>query len=141
MNEAVIKYYRKLLRTRFEYAGSLENPSIYLDTVISKVRICNHTSDFMHLYINIVDGTIDDIKYMCICDPTANVAIEILCSLVKGKTLEEIAGITEKAFFQFLGTEDEELGKKAKGLLELLNSGIMHFKAQTPTRPPLPSVF
>jgi NifU-like protein involved in Fe-S cluster formation len=130
MNEAVIKYYRKLLRTRFEYAGSLENPSMYLDTVISKVRICNHTSDFMHLYVNIVNNTIDDIKYMCVCDPTANVAIEILCGLAKGKTLEEATGITEKAFFQFMGTEDEELAKKAKGLLELLNTGITQYKAQ-----------
>ena len=131
MDEAVIKYYRKLLRTRFEYAGSFENPSIYLDTVISKVRICNHTSDFMHLYVNIVNNIIDDIKYMCVCDPTANVAIEILCVLVKGKTLEEAAGMTEQAFFQFLGTQDQELGKKAKGLLALLNTGITRYKAQT----------
>ena len=130
MDEAVIKYYRKFLRTRFEYAGSFENPSIYLDTVISKVRICNHTSDFMRLYINIVNSIINDIKYMCVCDPTANVAIEILCGLVKGKTLDETAEITEKAFFQFLGTEDEELSKKAKGLLELLKRGITRYQIQ-----------
>ena len=114
MDEAVIKYYRKLLRTRFEYAGSFENPSIFLDTVGEKVRICNHTSDFMHLYINVVNNIIDDIKYMCVCDPTANVAIEILCTLVKGKTLDEAAAITEQAFFQFLGSDSEELQKKAR---------------------------
>jgi NifU-like protein involved in Fe-S cluster formation len=131
MDEAVIKYYRKLLRTRFEHAGSFENPSIYLDTVISKVRICNHISDYMHLYINIVDNRIDDIRYMCVCDPTANVAIEILCGLVQGKTLEEVGVITEKELLKFLGTEDEELAKKAKGLLELLNTGIIRYKTQT----------
>jgi len=133
MDEAVIKYYRKLLKTRFEYAGSFENPSIYLDSIFSKLRICNHTADFMRLYVNVVNDTIDDIKYMCVCDPTANVAVEILCGLVKGKTLDEVAGITEKAFFQFLGTEEEEFAKKAKGLLELLNSGIARYQAQTPS--------
>ncbi len=133
MDEAVIKYYRKLLKTRFEYAGSFENPSIYLDSIFSKVRICNHTADFMRLYVNVVNDTIDDIKYMCVCDPTANVAVEILCGLVKGKTLDEVGGITEKAFFQFLGTEEEEFAKKAKGLLELLSSGITRYKAQMPS--------
>jgi NifU-like protein involved in Fe-S cluster formation len=133
MDEAVIKYYRKLLKTRFEYAGSFENPSIYLDSIFSKLRICNHTADFMRLYVNVINDTIDDIKYMCVCDPTANVAVEILCGLVKGKTLDEVAGITEKAFFQFLGTEEEEFAKKAKGLLELLNSGIARYQAQTPS--------
>ena len=66
--------YRKLLRTGFEHAGSFENASIFLDTVGEKVRICGSTSDFMQLYINVVNNTIDDIKYMCVCDPTANVA-------------------------------------------------------------------
>jgi hypothetical protein len=47
---------------------------------------------------------------------------------VKGKTLEEIAGIIEKAFFQFLGTDNEELAKKAKGLLELLKVRITRYQ-------------
>ena len=101
MDEAVIRYYRKLLRTRFEYAGSFENPSIFLDSVGEKVLICGSTGDFMHLYINIANNTINDIKYMCVCDPTANVAIEILCTLIKGKTLDKAASITEQAFYHF----------------------------------------
>jgi NifU-like protein involved in Fe-S cluster formation len=73
MDEAVIKYYRKLLRTRFEYAGTIENASIFLDSVGEKVLICGSTGDFMQLYINVVKNRIDDMKYMCQCDPTANV--------------------------------------------------------------------
>jgi NifU-like protein involved in Fe-S cluster formation len=132
MDEVVIKYYRKLLRTRFEYAGSFENPSIFLDTIGENVSICTHTSDFIHLYINIVDNKIDDIKYMCVCDPTANVAIEILCTLVKGKNLDEVTSVTEQAFLRFLGSEDEELQKKTKGLLELLKRGITRYQADRP---------
>lgn len=131
MDEAVIKYYRKLLRTHFEHAGSFENPSIFLDTVGEKVSICSQTSDFIHLYINVVDNKIYDIQYMCVCDPTTNVAIEILCTLVKGKNLDEAASVTEQAFFQFLGSDGEELQKKANGLLKLLNIGITRYKAQT----------
>jgi NifU-like protein involved in Fe-S cluster formation len=129
MDEAVIKYYRKLLRTRFEYAGTIENASIFLDSVGEKVLICGSTGDFMQLYINVVKNRIDDMKYMCQCDPTANVAVEILCALLKGKTLEEAAALKEEAFFQFLGSNGEELQKKAKGLLELLNKGIARYRS------------
>jgi NifU-like protein involved in Fe-S cluster formation len=128
MDEAVIKYYRKLLRTRFEHSGSFENASIFLDSVGEKVLICGSTGDFMQLYINVVNDKIDDIKYMCVCDPTANVAVEILCALVKGKTLDEACTIKEEAFFQFLGSNGEELQKKAKGLLELLRKGIVRYQ-------------
>jgi len=131
MDEAVVKYYRKLLKTSFEHAGSFENPSIFLDTIGENVSICTHTSDFIHLYVNVVNNKIDDIKYMCVCDPTANVAIEILCTMVKGKTLNEVAALTEQAFYQFLGSEGEELQKKAKGLLELMRRGIARYQIDT----------
>ena len=85
----VVKYYRRLCKNGFEHAGSLENPSIFLDTVGEKIRICSHVSHaYMHIYINVRDGIIDDIKYLCTCDPTANVVVEILCSLLKVKQLK-----------------------------------------------------
>ena len=39
------------------------------------------------LYPVVDDDRINDIKYLCSCEPTANVAVEVLCTLVKGKTL------------------------------------------------------
>ena len=134
MDEAVIKYYRKLFRTRFEYAGSIENASIFLDSVGEKVLICGSTGDFMQLYINVINNRIDDIKYMCQCDPTANVAVEILCALLKGKTLDDAATLKEEAFSQFLGSNGEDFGKKARGLLELLNKGIIRYEKHAGTR-------
>jgi NifU-like protein involved in Fe-S cluster formation len=132
VDEAIIKYYRKLLTTRFGYAGSLESPSIFLDnTVGDKVVVCGKNVDFLHLYINVVNNKIDDIKYKCTCDPTANVAIETLCCLVKGKTLDEAANVPESAFYQFLGTEGEILQKVVKGLKDLLNIGISRYKDRT----------
>jgi len=130
MDEAVIKYYRRLLNTRFEHAGSLENASIFLDAGGEKVLLCGNAGDFLELYINVVDDVIDDIKYLCFCDPTANVAVEILCTLLKGKTIGEAAKVTEQSFHQFIGTVGEELGKKAKGLLELFNRGITRYRAE-----------
>ena len=128
MDEAIIKYYRRLLRTGFESSGSFENPSIFLDSVGEKVLICGSTGDFMQLYINIVNTIIDDIKYLCVCDPTANVAVEILCTLVKGKTLDKAVCVSEQSFYQFLGCHDTEFEKKVKGLLEMLNRGITRYQ-------------
>ena len=53
MDEAVIKYYRKLLKNGFENSGSFENASIFLDNVGEKVLICGSTGDYMQLYVNV----------------------------------------------------------------------------------------
>jgi len=107
MDEAVIKYYRKLLKSGFEHSGSIENASIFLDNTGEKVLVCGSTGDFMQLYISVTGDKIDNIKYLCVCDPTANVAVEILCLLMKGNTLDESAAVTEQAFFEILGPDGE----------------------------------
>jgi len=129
MDEAVVKYYRRLLRGSFEYIGSLEHPSIFLDSIGEKIRICGQIgSNYLHLYIGVAGGVIGEVRYKCTCDPTANVAVEILCALLKGKTLEEAKGITEESFLQILGGPSADLGKRAKGLLELLARGISRYR-------------
>ena len=110
---AVIKYYRQLLKTGFGSSGSFENASIFRDSVGEKVIICGSTGDYMQLYVNVVKDRIDDIKYLCVCDPTANVAVEILCILTKCTTLDEVNVITEQAFCQFLGSNERRTAKKS----------------------------
>ena len=127
MDEAVIKYYRKLLKTGFENAGSFDNPSVFLESV-GEGRVCGHAGDYMHVFINVVNGRIDGIKYLCNCDPTANVAVEVLCNLAKGKRLDEAQAITEDSMLQTVGTGSEELRNKARGLLELLNQGLTQYQ-------------
>ncbi len=112
MDEAVIKYYRRLLRTGFEHAGSFDNPSIFLDSVGEGLRFCGRPSDYMHIFINVSNGRIDSIKYLCNCDPAANVAVEILCTLAKGKTLEEVAAMTEDRFSRQLEAEVKTCERK-----------------------------
>jgi NifU-like protein involved in Fe-S cluster formation len=124
MDPTVIRYYRKLLKTGFEHAGSLENPSIFLDTVNENIPICGNVGDYLHLYIHIQDGIIDDIKYLCTCDPTTNVAVEILCFLLKGKKVEKAQTMAKESFFEILEAPSQELGKKAEGLKELINRGL-----------------
>ena len=132
MDELVVKYYRRLCREGFKYTGEIENPSIFLDTVGEKIRICSHVSHaYMHIYIRIRNGIIDDIKYLCTCDPTANVVVEILCNLVKGKTIQQAEALAEKDFSRAIGSTDEEFLKKVRGIIELLNRGIGRFKAST----------
>ena len=130
MDEAVIKYYRRLLKTDFENAGSFENASIFVEAIGEKMIHCGNTGNYMQLYLNVINNRIDDIKYLCSCEPTANVAVEVLCDLMKGKSLDEAAGISEQAFYQCIGCEGEELRLKVRGLLEMMNEGIAGYKAQ-----------
>jgi NifU-like protein involved in Fe-S cluster formation len=132
MDEQVIKYYRQLCKTGFKYSGSLENPSIFLDTVGEKIRICSHvTNAYLHIYINVRDEIIDDIKYLCTCDPTANVAVEVFCNLIKGKNIREVESLTVDDFSRMLGSNGDEFIKKAAGLIELLHRGLERFKNGT----------
>jgi len=130
MDELLVKYYRRLCREGFEHAGSLDDPSIFLDTVGEKIRICSHVAHaYIHIYINVSDDVIEDARYLCTCDPTANVVVEIMCSLIKGKTLEEAAALTEASFSRALGGGGEECLKKTRGSIELLRRGIARYRA------------
>jgi NifU-like protein involved in Fe-S cluster formation len=137
MDEAVIKYYRRLLKDDFPNAGALEHPSVFMEAIGTKMIDCGNTGNYMQLYLQVVDRRIADIKYLCACEPVANVAVEVLCTLLKGKTLDEAAGLTEEPFYQFLGCRDEELRKKVRGLLELLNEGIARYHTLTEANEPV----
>jgi len=125
VDEAVIKHYRRLLRTGFENAGSFDNPSVFLEAV-GDGRVCGHAGDYMHIFINVLNDRIDDMKYLCTCDPAANVAVEMLCTLAKGKRLDEARAITEDSLLQRVGSTSEELRNKTRALLELFNNGLTH---------------
>ena len=129
MDEAIIKYYRNLLRTGFKNAGSLNNPSIFLES-INDGRVCGRAGDYMHIFINITNDKVDAIKYLCTCDPTANVAVEILCNLSKEKRVDELEAMTEASLFEAAGTKSENFRTKARGLLDLLKQGIAQYRAR-----------
>ena len=131
MEEQIIKMYRKLLRNGFDYSGSWENPTIFLDSVGENIPVCGHVGqDYMHIYIDISEGKIEDIKYLCTCDPTANVAVEVLCGLARGKTLAEVEAINEEDFIRIIGCQGEDLMKRIKGLLKLLARGLERYREQ-----------
>jgi NifU-like protein involved in Fe-S cluster formation len=130
VDELVVKYYRRLCRQGFENTGEIKSPDIFLDTVGEKIRICSHVSHaYMHIYIKINGGIVDDIKYLCTCDPTANVLVELLCNMLKGKTIQEAEALTEESFVQALGGGGDEFKKKAAGMIELLHRGLARHKA------------
>ena len=137
MDEAVIKYYRRLLKEDFPNSGELDHPSIFVEAVGERLINCGNTGNYMQLYLQVADRRIADIKYLCACEPVANVAVEVLCTLMKGKTLDEAAGITEEPFYQFLGSRDEGLRKKVRGLLQLLSKGIARDHTLTGANEPL----
>ena len=131
MDQIVINYYRQLLREGFPNAGSLESPSILLDTVGEKIRICGHAGEnHMYVYIAVAEDekqTLSDCKYLCNCDPTANVVVEILCALIKGRTLNEVEKLGVDDFVHVLDSSGEEFLEKSKGIVELLNRAIKRY--------------
>jgi NifU-like protein involved in Fe-S cluster formation len=118
------------LRTDFENAGSLENASIFVEAIGEKMIHCGNTGNYMQLFLKVVDQRMVDIKYLCSCEPTANVAVEVLCTLAKGKTLDEALRIPEEAFYESIGSDVDELRLKVRGLMELLHEGIDLYKSQ-----------
>jgi NifU-like protein involved in Fe-S cluster formation len=130
MDQAVIKYYRKLLKEYFPNSGKLENATIFVEAIGQHMLHCNEPGNYMQLYLQVDDQRITDIKYLCSCEPVANVAVEVLCDYVRGKTLEEAANITEEPFYQIIGSNSEEVSIKIKGLLELLHEGIASYTPQ-----------
>ncbi len=130
MDEAVIQYYKRLLKTGFDYAGSLDNPSILLDYDNTKGALCGKTGNSLKLYINIHDGSIDEIKYLCTCDPTVNVVIETLCTLVEGKSVTEAKNLTEGVFSQTVGSRGDEFLKKSRLAIQFLKQEITKYERE-----------
>jgi NifU-like protein involved in Fe-S cluster formation len=129
MDEILTKKYRQFLQSGFEHTGSIENPSIFLDTRLEGISICAQaSSNYLNIYIDVRDGRITEIKYLCLCDPIANVVVETLCDLVKGMSIDEVKSVTEEAFFQEIGCDSEPLSKKVTGIIELLNRGIQRYE-------------
>jgi NifU-like protein involved in Fe-S cluster formation len=124
MDQAVVRYYRRLLKEEFPNAGALDCPSVFVEAVGEKLIDCGNTGNYMELYLRVTDGRIVEARSRCSCEPVANVAVEVLCDLVKGKTLDEAAGLTEEPFYELLQSRDERLGRKVRGLLQLLHEGI-----------------
>ncbi len=138
MDEAVVKYYRMLLRTGFEHAGMMDDPTIVLDAVQENMRICDHVGvDSLQLRIKVSRGLVERIRYLCTCDPTTNVAVEMLCHLLDGRSLEAARQITPASFLEMLGSESEDLVRKATGLLELLHRGIERYETEHPEMIPV----
>ena len=124
MDTAVLQYYKRLLKDGFPHAGEIEDPTLFLDTVSENVPICGNLESYLHLYINIQKSVITEVKYLCTCDPPANVAVEIFCILLKGQTVEAGVSLTRDSFFQILGARSQELGERAEGLMKLLIRGV-----------------
>ncbi len=58
-------------------------------------------------------------------------AVEILCELLQGKTIQEAESLTEDTFIRALGSTGNEYLKKVRGIIELLHRGITRYKSQS----------
>jgi NifU-like protein involved in Fe-S cluster formation len=132
MDEVVAERYRELLESGFKYAGSFENPTMFIDTKAEGIHICGKgESDYINIYLLVSKGVIDDIKYLCSCDPTANVVIEVLCQLIKGKTIAVAKALKKEQFYEAIGSKGGTVRRKVWGSIELLNRVFTRFEARS----------
>ena len=130
MDEIVTERYRKLMEEGFENAGSFENPSIFIDTKTEGISICGQAGqDYMNIFVMIDGDVISDIKYLCSCDPAANVVIEVLCNLVRGKTTKQAKELTKEQFFEAIGSDGGTVRRKVWQAIELLNRVFNRYEA------------
>ena len=130
MDEKVIQFYRKITREGYQYSGTIDNPSIFLDSAGEKIPLCSKAVDsYVNIYINIKDDIIDDVKYRHVGRPMSNVVAEIFCALLSGRTIEEAVNLTPQDFSEYLGTNDEEYKEASNSMIQLLHIGLDRFKA------------
>jgi len=92
-------YTKKVMRhfLKPKYAGKLKNP----DAI---GRIANDKcGDVMEIYLKIKGDKITDIKFQTLGCPAAIAASDVLCGMVKGKTLKQAEKIKEKDITKNLG--------------------------------------
>jgi len=128
MHEILREYYQKLKKNGFEYAGMIEDADIIMSSFGAFSPVCGSPDDFVNMHIRLDNDIIADIKYQCISDPTTNVAIEIICALAKGKTLQDLLQFNDDAALHYLGCEDELLQSKTAALLDLLRKEIFSYQ-------------
>jgi NifU-like protein involved in Fe-S cluster formation len=129
MDEAVSALYRKLMQEGFKNAGVIDKPTMFIDSKAEGVSICGQgKTDFMNIYITVNDRVITDVKYLCSCDPTANVVIEVLCNLAKGLSIDEAKSINKEQFYEIIGSSHGPIRQKVWGAVELLNRVIKRYE-------------
>ena len=128
MDEKVIQFYRKITREGYQYSGTIDNPSIFLDSSGEKIPLCSKSVDsYVNIYIKIEDDIVDDVKYRHVGRPMSNVVAEIFCAILNGRTVEDAFNLTAQDFSDYLGTDDEEYIEAANSMIKLLHIGLDRF--------------
>jgi NifU-like protein involved in Fe-S cluster formation len=129
MDEVVAEKYKSLMEEGFKNAGSFDEPTMFIDSKAEGIHICGKgESDYINIYIMLKDKVIDDIRYLCSCDPTANVVIEALCDLARGLTIDEARALTKEQFYEHIGSDGGGVRRKVWGTIELLNRVFNRFE-------------
>lgn len=131
MDDKVIQFYRKITREGYQYSGTLDNPSIFLDSAGEKIPLCSKAVDsYVNIYIKIKNDIIGAVKYRHVGRPMSNVVAEIFCTLLSGISIEEAADLTEKAFCDYLGTDNMEYREASNNMIKLLHIGLDRYKTE-----------
>ena len=135
MDEAVKQLYRKLIKENFPNSREIEKPSVFLEANRRHMAHCSESGNYIQLFIKIEDRRITDISYLCSCEPTTNVVLEILCELARGITLEEADHLMAEYFYQIIGSREETIRVTVQGVMGLFRAGLRPGNIRPETEP------
>jgi len=95
----MLRYNKKVMQHFLnpKNVGKIKNPNAI------GTNANDRCGDIMKIYIKVKDNKIKDIKFQTLGCPAAIAASDVLCELVKGKTLEEAEKIKDKDITKKLG--------------------------------------
>lgn len=130
MDDKAIQFYRKITREGYQYSGTIDNPSIFLDSSGEKIPLCSKSVDsYVNIYIKIHGDVLEEVKYRHVGRPMSNVVAEIFCALLSGRTIEEAMRLSGRDFSDYLGTDDEEYIEASNSMIKLLHIGLDRFQS------------
>lgn len=117
-------YYERIVADDFPHAGAGAEKSRRLTAVY--IRGCHGNSrNQLFFSVELQGGCVRHITYECrYCDVTLYVTAEIICKLVEGIAVEDVAHISDVHVARVLGGRVRKIERQARVSLELLHEGL-----------------
>jgi nitrogen fixation NifU-like protein len=97
--KTTLQYSKKVMKhfLKPKFAGVIKDADAVGEIINDKC------GDVMKIYLKVTDNKIKDIKFQTLGCPAALAASDVLCQLVKGKTLKQAEKVNEKIITEKLG--------------------------------------
>jgi NifU-like protein involved in Fe-S cluster formation len=127
-DKVIIQKFREIFTGPSPYLGRLQGATVCADALA-----CRGSKDHLYLYARIVGDRIEEVKFECgRCDPEMFVTADIVCRLIHGRRVSELAYVDWPTFSAALGFESEDMQAHFEGARRVLDALVEHHWAGKP---------